>query len=281
MANDDRAAETNGTDTSAQPRLVRSVRHAAALLRTLGVAGRPLTLSELTRKLGLSKTSTFHLVRTLEVERFVTRDAMGHYRLSWGVYELGSVVSRSVDLTRIARIHLDRLAEETNEAVLLAIVEGQSVLYLDRGQSDQSFTMIANVGRRSPLHTNASGKLLLAHMPEDAIDSVIADGLHRRTPHTIVDSSELKDSLARIRSQGYATCWQEQETGLNSIAAPLWDYTGDVCAALTIAGPSSRLTKRSVPRVLALIQREAAVISTALGGENHMDSVGGRVQDRS
>lgn len=252
---------------------MRSVRHAAALLRILGAAGRPLALSELARKLGLSKTSTFHLVRTLEVERFVARDENDRYRLSWGVYELGSVVTRSVNLTRIARLHLDRLAEETNEAVLLAIAEGRSVLYLDRGQSQQSFTMVANVGRRSPLHTNASGKLMLAYMPEEVVDSIIADGLEQRTPATIVDSDELKDALAKIRTQGYATCWQEQEPGLNSIAAPLRDYTGEVCAALTVAGPSNRLTKRSVPRILAMIQREAEAISTALGGNNHVNGV--------
>jgi DNA-binding IclR family transcriptional regulator len=275
VVNNDSTVRPNGNGSAAQPRLVRSVRHAVAVLRALGAAGRPLALSELARKVGLSKTSTLHLVRTLEVERFVARDEFGHYRLSWGVYELGSVVTRNVDLTRVARIHLDRLAEETNEAVLLAIAEGRSVLYLDRGQSNESFTMVANVGRRSPLHTNASGKLLLAHMPGELVDSVIADGLERRTPATIVDPGELKDALAVIRAQGYATCWQEQESSLNSIAAPLWDYTGQVCAALTVAGPSNRLTKRSVTRILAMIRREAEIISTALGGEHHMNGRGG------
>lgn len=266
MATKNGAAAPGSDDGSVPVRLVRSVGHAIGLMRILAESNNGLTLSELTRRGGLSKTSTFHLVRTLEVERFVARNETGKYRLSWGAYEIGSVVARSVDLTRAARVHLDRLAERTGEAALLAIAEGQSVLYLDRGQSDQSFTMVANVGRRSPLHTNASGKALLAHMPDRVVESVIAAGLERRTSATIVDPQILREELGTIRSRGYAACWQEQEPALNSIAVPLWDYTGQVCATLTVAGPSTRLTRRAVPRLLGILQDEAASVSAELGG---------------
>jgi DNA-binding IclR family transcriptional regulator len=245
--------------------MVRSVRHAARLLRLLASDLQPLTLSDIARRVELSKPSTYHLLRTLEAERLVARDENGRYRLGWGVYEIGAAVTRSVDLTRVARPHLDRLSEETGEATLLGIADGTSVLYLDRGTSDESFQMIANNGRRSPLHSNASGKLLLAHMPEDFVSRMVADGLERRTAATITDPVELNKELARIRDRGFATCWQEQEVGLNSLAFPLRDYTRRVCAVLTIAGPAPRLTRRAVPRLVQLIAVHANSISTALG----------------
>jgi DNA-binding IclR family transcriptional regulator len=256
---------TDQGDATAPQRIVRSVKHAIALLRVLAASGSAVALSDLARKTGLSKTSTFHLLRTLEIEKFVARDEGGRYRLSWGAYEIGSAVTRSVDLTRTARPHLDRLAEATGEATLLGILEGESVLYIDRGQADQSFTMVANVGRRSPLHTNASGKLLLAYAQSAVIDGITSSELERRTFATITDPAILRRELDTIRTRGYATCWQEQETGLNSIATPVRDYTGTVCAALTVAGPSNRLTKRSVPRIVAIIQQEADQVSESLG----------------
>src|ERR1700754_82490 len=173
MPSDDNGTRTDYGDAVPPQRVVRSVKHAIELLRLLAANGGAVALSDLARKSGLSKTSTFHLLRTLEIEKFVARDEGGRYRLSWGAYEIGSAVTRSVDLTRTARPHLDRLAEETGEATLLGIREGESVLYIDRGQADQSFTMVANVGRRSPLHTNASGKLLLAYSQPTFIDDVM------------------------------------------------------------------------------------------------------------
>jgi DNA-binding IclR family transcriptional regulator len=258
-------------DRPSNTRTVRSVQNAIAVLRVLAGAGKSVSLSELARRIGLSKTSTLHLLRTLELERFVAKDDTGRYHLSWGAYEIGSAVARSVDLTRVARFHLDRLAELTGEAALLAIAEGPSVLYLDRGQSDESFNMIANVGRRSPLHTNASGKLLLAHMDPVECEAILAGGLRARTSATIVELPALLAELATIRVRGYATCWQEQEPGLNSIAAPLRDYTGHVCAALTIAGPSVRITRRAVRRLAGLVLHEAAEITESLGGTLALD----------
>jgi DNA-binding IclR family transcriptional regulator len=253
-----------GDESTSAPRIVRSVKHAIELLRLLASGG-PLSLSDLARKSGLSKTSTFHLLRTLELEKFVAKDEAGRYRLSWGAYEIGSAVTRSVDLARTARPHLDRLAEASGEATLLGIIEGDSVLYIDRGQADGSLMMVANVGRRSPLHTNASGKLLLAFAPAETADRVIDSGLERRTFATITDPAILRKELETIRTRGFATCWQEQETGLNSIALPLRDYTGEICAALTVAGPSNRLTRRSVPRIVDMIKQEADQVSAALG----------------
>ncbi|WP_308467082.1 IclR family transcriptional regulator [Rathayibacter soli] len=238
---------------------------AATLLKAMAARGKPMGLSDLARSIEISKPATFHLLRTLELEGFVVKGPDATYQLDWGLYELGSAVIRSVDLTRVTRIHLDRLAEETGEAVLLSILDGESVLYLDRGQSTESFTMVANVGRRSPLHTNASGKVLLAHQDQRFIATVLGKPLEANTPATVCNPRELEVQLLDVRRDGYATCWQEQELGLCSIAVPIFDYTGKACAAMAIAGPAERVTKLSVPGFVQRLQDEAHQISSKLG----------------
>lgn len=247
------------------PRTVRSVLHAVTLLKEIARSPQPTTLSDLARAVGLSKPAAFNLLKTLELEGLIRKDVDARYSLTWGIYELGTAVLRGVDVSRIARPHLDTLAEQTGEAVLLAILDEASVLYLDRGQSAETFAMVANVGRRSPLHTNASGKVLLAGRPPTFVAEVLATPLERKTPRTIVDRSVLEDELDRVRTRGYATCSEEQEVGLSSIAVPVRDHTGAVHAALTIAGPSSRVNDKSEARLLGLLQREAHSISAQLG----------------
>lgn len=222
-------------------------------------------LGELAQSISISKPATFHLLRTLELEGFVAKGTDATYQLDWGLYELGSAVIRSVDLNRIARIHLDRLAEESGEAVLLGILDGHSVLYLDRGQATESFSMVANIGRRSPLHTNASGKVLLAYQEQGFIDEVLATNLTANTPATIVNPDVLEKELREARRDGYATCWQEQELGLCSVAVPIFDYSGKACASMAIAGPAERVTKRALAGLVNRLHEEAHEVSVQLG----------------
>lgn len=261
----------------ASVRTVRSVEHAMALLWALRGAPGPLPLSQLARSVNLSSSSTLHLMRTLELGSLVMRDERGLYSLGWGVYELGMAVTGSSDLSKAARFHLDKLAEETGEAVLLGILDEDTVLYLDRGQVTQSwFAMTANAGRRSPLHTTATGKLLLAYLPAEHADRILCEPLQAATTYTITVRKKLTESLRDIRRQGFATCWQEQEIGLCSVAVPIRDFRDDVCAALTIAGPSARVTRSSFRRLLTKLQSSAREISARLGATDGLDGSSGR-----
>ncbi|OJX97298.1 MAG: hypothetical protein BGO96_04965 [Micrococcales bacterium 73-15] len=250
---------------SPETRTVQSVSRAFVALRTLAQAGRPMSLSDIARRIGVSKPSTYHLLRTLALERAVTRTNDGLYELGWGLWELGSSVVRSNDLARIARFHLDQLSEQTGEAVLLSILEGHAVLYLDRGQASAGFELIANVGRRSSLHGNASGKVLLAHAPATFIDEVLATPLRSFTTNSITDPGELRAELERVRAAGHAVCWQEQELGMSSVGVPIRDHAGDVVAALAVAGPATRVNESTAATLVDLLEAEAEAISAGLG----------------
>lgn len=243
-----------------QTRIVRSVSHAAGLLKALHALGKPATLSDLSRRIWLSKPATYALLKTLEIDGLIERDQNARYRLSWGLYELGSAVTQQVNLTKAARMQIDRLATLTGEAVLLGILDHASVLYLDRGELNQSFTMVANIGRRSPLHTNATGKVLLAYQDEKYIDTLVHDRLAPTTSLTVTDPDQLTAELARVRQSGYALCRQEQEIGLSSIAVPVFD-SGGIAAALTIAGPTSRVSGEALPRLLSALRATAGEVS--------------------
>ena len=257
-------ANTVPRRVSDTPRIVQSVVHASGLLKALQKAGRPATLSDLARKIGLSKPATHALLKTLELDGLIAKDNSARYQLSWGLYELGSAVSRSLSLTKVARMQLDRLAEATGEAVLLGILDNRSVLYLDRGQLAESFRMVANIGRRSPLHTTASGKVLLAGQDEAYLDALLADRLSPTTSKTITDPAKLRAELDLVRRCGYALCRQEQEIGLSSIAVPVRDRAGVVLAAIAIAGPTNRIEAAAQPRLFVALRACATEISGQL-----------------
>jgi DNA-binding IclR family transcriptional regulator len=244
-----------------EPRVVRSLIHASGLLKALHKTGRPTSLSDLARRIELSKPATYVLLQTLEAAGLIVRDAAARYELGWGLYELGSAVIRPHELAGAARMHLDHLAQRTGEIVLLGILDHGTVLYLDRGQRDDSFAMVANIGRRAPLHTTASGKVLLAYQDAEYIDGYARKPLSPSTSVTITDAATLASELRFVRTRGYATCNQEQEIGLSSLAVPVRAPGGAVQASLAIAAPTSRFTRDVLPGLLAELTNTAALIS--------------------
>lgn len=260
------AAQKKTTGPRSGPRRVHAVDHAIDVLECLAKTGAPMGVSALARQLELSKASVHHILGTLEARGLVMREPdLPAYRLGWRLYELGSSVARSVDVSRIARPFLDKVALETGESVLLGILDRDSVLYLDRGDAPHGFHMIAAAGRRSPLHATASGKLLLAFADEEFAERYLSGSLESFTADTLTEAATLRDQLVEIRAQGYATCWQERELGLCSVAVPLRNHTGETAASLTLAGPAGRVTEDSVPTHLEALREAAHEIEAQLG----------------
>jgi DNA-binding IclR family transcriptional regulator len=268
-------ARTPGEPPGPHPtsaRRVQAVEHAIDVLDAIAASGPALGVSDIARQTGLSKPTIHHLLATLEGRRFVIREPdTSRYRLSWALYELGSNVVRSLNLSRIARPYLDRLSAQTRESTLLGILDEDSVLYLDRGEPPAGLEMVADAGRRGSLHATASGKVLLAHVPKDQLDRLLDRRLPSYTKTTITDPAAMRRQLAQVRNRGYATCWEEREPGLCSLAVPLRDYTGSVAATLTLAGPADRLNSRSYQAHLAPLRAAAHRIELHLGGTRELE----------
>ena len=242
-------------------RTVESVDHTVAILRVLESTGRTTALDEIAREVRLSRPSVRQLLRTLEQERFVRRDADG-YRLGPRAYEVGASVPRSVDLIRVARPFLDPLAEHVGAPTLLSVLDEQSVRHVDRGQWRDPVRV---PGRHGSLHTSAAGKVLLAHQSTDVQNAVLDSGLPASTAGTIVCRQALAIQLVWIRRVGYATCWEEGQVGVNGVAVPLCDHRGEVSAAISIVGPDPVVTRASVGRLAAVLGKAVGGIGAALG----------------
>lgn len=262
------AERTGAVKAPRRSRRVQAVDHAIDVLDAIAQSGRAMGVTDIARHSGLSKATVHHLLATLEARRFVMRDPDStRYRLSWALYELGTSVVRDIDLSRVARPYLDKLTAQTGESVLLGILDEDSVLYLDRGEAPSGMRMTANAGRRGPLHATASGKILLAFARDAQLfDRIVGAPLPTYTPTTITEPSALRHELAQARQQGFATCWQEREVGLCSLAVPLRNHVGATVGCLTVAGPATRLTTRTLHAHLVPLNAARHHIETHLGG---------------
>lgn len=251
----------------ARSRRIAAVDHAVDALMVLSHAETDLSLTELAESIDMSKSATFELLRTLEMRRLVEHDAdTKTYRLSWTVYELGSSVLHRVALPSAAAYYLDKLAVQTGQVALLGILKDRSVLYLVRGEAPPGLIAFANVGRRFPLHATASGKILLAfHHDSELMELILRSPLKRITPATIIDAKRLRSEVAEIRRCGFATCWQEGEPELCSVAMPVRDHGGQTVAALALVGSSTSMTRRSVRQFLPPLRSSVQAIESRLG----------------
>jgi len=254
---------TSGKRTKAR---LSSVANAMRLVRAFSDDEYEIGISNLARRLALPKSTVHRLASTLVDAEFLERNAeTGAYRLGLALFDLGMLVRRKMSVVTEARPYLRALMERTGESVHLTVLDHASVLYVNNIASPQAIRMQSNLGARVPAHCCSEGKALLAFEAADTIESVIAAGLAARTPKSIVKPQRLRDELALVRGRGYALDDEELEIGLRAAAAPIRDHRGDVIAAVSIAGPVQRVSKKALQRFAAEAVSTSRSISQRLG----------------
>lgn len=252
-------------DRGARDTSVQSVDRAISVLQVLarrGVAG----VTEISTELRVPKSTIFRLLGTLEARKLVEQmTTRGAYRLGNGVVQLASGSTRKHDLSLISRSACHELAEVAGETVNIAIDDGGAVVSIDQVISSATVTTVNWVGQRSPFHATAAGKVFLAHMTEPEVRARLVEPLERFTASTIVDLKTLMDHLDTVRALGFAVSQEEQEPGLASVAAPIWNLDGSLIAALAISGPTFRVNDETIPELAELVQFAAARISERNG----------------
>lgn len=221
--------------------------------------------SELAQSLGLHRSIVYRILTTLERRGFVTQvGRRGRFRLGSRLVELGNVVLAGIDLRQIAHPIIARLVRETGETAFLTVVSGDESICIDKVDSPQQVRVTLTIGGRYPLYAGASNKILLAYLPAQVVDDLIAGGLEPITPHTITDSSQLKENLATIRELGWAYTVGELTPGVAAIAVPLSNSNDTLVAALSIAGLASRFGEDRLPALINTTRQAANEISTQL-----------------
>ncbi len=234
------------------------------------LAEAPQSLSQLTQKTGLSKNKAFRMLRTLEKHRFIERWNGSGYGLGTRFVEFGHRAQRDLDLLRASAPVMDRLAAESEESIFLGIPDGDEALCIDMRESSHSVRLFAEVGRRAPLYAGGVPKVLLAFAPDDRRRELLERlEIEQLTPFTITDKRKLARLLDEVRRQGYLVISDDLDVGAHSVAAPIRGRNGEVIAAISVAGPSSRFTPRHVDRYVSLVCRAADEISGRLSHGSH------------
>ncbi|WP_308198465.1 IclR family transcriptional regulator [Actinomadura terrae] len=235
---------------------VRSLERAFELLEHLADAGGEMALSELTEVSGLPMPTIYRLMRTLVNHGYVRQEPSKRYALGPRLIRLGEGANRL--LGTWARPVLAKLVDETGETANMAVLDGDEVVYVAQVPSKHSMRMFTEVGRRVQPHCTGVGKALLSRLPERRVREILArTGMDAHTPNTFTDPDVLMAELERIREQGYALDDEEQEIGVRCIAVAL--SAGPALTALSVSGPSARMTRETVndvaPVMLAAAER--------------------------
>jgi len=253
---------------------VQSVGRAVSILELLADSQGELGVTELGRRLGVHKATASRLVATLAEHGLVERNPVtDKYRLGFGLIHLAGSAMAGMDLAREARPVLEELAERTEETVNLAVLDGDGVLNVDQITSPRAVASQSWIGRRTPWHCTSSGKVLVAFLPEDAIEPLLAGALERFARKTITDPERLRAVLAEARTTGFAQTVEEFEDGLNAVAAPIRRADGQVIAAVSVAGPAFRMRPADLPRIARMVADATGTISRRLGYVERRHSV--------
>jgi DNA-binding IclR family transcriptional regulator len=245
--------------------LIQSIQRAVHLLKAFDDQGE-LGVTELSRLVGLPKSTVSRMLATLEHEGLVERTpASDKYRLGFLLVRLAGRVSHFRDLRAVAQPVLLELSERARETIHLAVPDGDEVVNIEQISGPHLVRETNWVGRRTPFHCAANGKALLAFQPAAAIEQVLAGTLARFTERTITERAQVRAELAQVRARGYARALGEIETGLNGVAAPVRNAGGEVIAAVSAGGPAYRVTSERMHELGALVVEAAATISTRLG----------------
>jgi DNA-binding IclR family transcriptional regulator len=267
LAHRARRTVRNVTNSAGEPgpSQVQSVDRAIAILYLLAQRG-GAGVTEVAAELGVHKSTAFRLIAALENGSLIEQDGeRGKYHLGRGVLRLAAATAARLELPTESRPVCRRLAAELGEAVDVGILDSGEATSILQEYAPSAITGRNWLGQRTPLHATASGKMLLACTDAVTLKEVLASELHRYTPQTVVEPTVLEAELAKVRERGWASTAEELEIGLNAVAAPIYDGTGEVVAAVGVSGPSYRLTVESFPAVAAHLVEGAREISARLG----------------
>ncbi len=248
----------------------QAISRAFRLVRLFDRQQTELSLSELAEQANLHPATAYRILQALTQEGMLTQNPdTKNYRLGLGLLKLGELAKQSNDLIRIAAPHVEKLATLWQETTILDTLD-RNLQVMTALFIPSSYRVATNPSYDKPVppHCISSGKVLLASLPVHQLDEYLTRDLQAVTEKTMTNRQRLKDELANVRRLGYATNFEEQELGFNAIGAPILDFSERVIAAVSIGGPSSRLTQERLPAIVESVIATARSISADLGYED-------------
>jgi IclR family acetate operon transcriptional repressor len=223
---------------------IRAVERALDVLLCFSQDTPELSMTQIAAMIKINKSTVHRLLGTLEKKRFVQRDAVtGIYEPGIRLLQMAYLTLQQNNLRRLALPIMRRLCEKHHENVNLAVLDDIDVVYVDVVESPLHVKLAASAGQRLPAFCTASGKAILAFLPEDKVKEILKKGVKSYTQNTIISQEKYFESMRKSREQGFALSEQEFEDGIDAVAAPILDQHGLPIGSLSIAGPAFRLTR--------------------------------------
>ena len=236
------------------------------ILEALSASPAGLQLKDIAEQTAVNKSTAYRFLAHLESEGYLFRDDLGAYLVGPKLVRLGSGATYQATLRKISRPVLQNLWKVTNETVNLGILDGQDVYYVDVVQSAHPFRMASPVGSWRPVYCTAMGKALTAYLPVDERGHVLSSiRFERCTPHTLTRLPQFRKELEKVRQRGYALDDEEATLGARCVSAAILRDGGKVAAAISVAGPTTRIARDKIPAFAGEVVSAARAISIRLG----------------
>ncbi len=243
---------------------VKSLKRGISIIEALAEKEPELSVTEISKITNLNISTVHRLLGTLIELDWIEQNLRNHkYRLSLIIFELGSVVVENIEIVKQAMPFMEKLSEKYNEAINLAQLQKDEIVYIHKIESDTTLKLDLKLGSRHPSYCTALGKILLAYLDENELSFYLKRiKLKKYTDNTIIDKKKLLNELRIIRNKGYSFDYEEYIKGVNCIAVPIKDYLNEVCAALSIAIPTARFNLDKVPFIIDDLINSAKKISS-------------------
>lgn len=255
-------------DAGEQRGSLKSMQKLMAVLDCFSRYDRSLSLSEISERCKMPKTTVHRLVTSLREAKLLEQDkGRDRYRMGIRLFELGSIVLANLDLHREARLLVERLGDISGESAHLCVFDGTNMVIIEHrepGGNSVNWTTTLSI---SPSYCTGVGKAALAFQEPATIEKVIRQGLLPYTPNTLTDPDALRKDLAATRERGYSIDEGEHQPTVRCVAAPIRNAAGHVFAAVSVTGPMDRVTRERVPALAELVTATAAQLSRQLGYE--------------
>ncbi|GAA4717475.1 IclR family transcriptional regulator [Brevibacillus fulvus] len=246
---------------------VQSVDRALHILELLKEQNEGLGITELANRMDIAKSTVHRLLTSLKKQGYVRQEPSNErYLLGLKLIELGSFVTRSLEIRKVAIPFMNSLVQETGETSHLVVLEDGEVVYIEKIESPYTIRMYSLIGRRAPVHCTGVGKAIIAYLPEEQVRKLASyRGLRKFTDNTITSLEDLLVHLQEIREMGYALDREEHEAGVHCVAAPIFNHNGEAVSGLSVAGPLMRMDEEKVRFCADRVVHYAREISRHLG----------------
>lgn len=246
---------------------LRTLDRALGLLEMLCQSNGGVSLTELSHRSGLPKSTVHRLLGGLIARRLVAQDTYNqHYVPGIKLFELSQQALQKLRLRDQALPELKELCAHTRETVHLAILDDGDVIYIDKEETPQTIRMFSAIGKRGPAHCTGVGKVLLAALSDEELADVVRrKGLPRFTENTITDAKGLRTHLQDVRRVGYAIDDREHEPEIRCVACAIFDHSGAAIASISLTVPAFRATREDIEAQAPVVREYAERISRKMG----------------